>query len=106
MGNKYKAVILSIGFVMISFVGCSNNKVRKAFKGELTPVEANKVATEYCQSCHVHKTFEPNDHVISVSKLYSQEEFIRAKECRQCHTLDIDFWNREEQGTHYPAEIK
>jgi len=91
---------------MITFASCSKNKVRLAFRGKLPAVEGNKVVTEYCQNCHSHKSFEPNEHVISVSKLYSQEELIRAKECRQCHSLDVDFWGREEQRTHYPANVK
>ncbi|MFH1994919.1 MAG: hypothetical protein ABIJ24_04405 [Nitrospinota bacterium] len=106
MGSNRKIVIIGLGLIMITFASCSKNKVLLAFRGKLSAVEGNKVVTEYCQNCHTHKAFEPNDHVISVSKLYSQEEYARAKECRQCHTLDVDFWNREEQRTHYPADVK
>ena len=60
---------------LVSFSGCSNIEVEKAFKGDFRPGKANKVIGEYCQSCHIHKDFDHTLHVSKVRSLYNRPVF-------------------------------
>ena len=85
-------VFVTQGFLMalflVFFSGCSNIEVEKAFKGDLRPGKANKIIGEYCQSCHIHKDFDPPLHVSKVRDLYNRPVFKRARECRSCHYIE------------------
>ena len=90
---------------LVSFSGCSNIEVEKAFKGELRPGKANKVIGEYCQSCHIHKYFDPPLHVSKVRSLYNRPVFKRARECRSCHYIEKNWMhNQHERKTRMPKD--
>ena len=86
-------VFSGIGFVILS--GCAPIEVEKAFKGDLPPGKANKVIVTYCQSCHIHKTFDPLLHVASVRSLYKRRVFRKSRECRSCHYLEKNWMHNE-----------
>ena len=92
-------------FFLVSFSGCSNIEVEKAFKGDLRPGKANKVIGEYCQSCHIHKDFDPPLHVSKVRSLYNRPVFKRARECRSCHYIEKNWMhNQHERKTRMPKD--
>ena len=85
--------------------GCTQMEVEKAFKGDLRPGKANKVIGDYCQSCHIHKDFDPPLHVSNVRSLYKSRVFRRARECRSCHYIEKDWMhNQHERKTRMPAD--
>ncbi|MBC8285704.1 MAG: hypothetical protein H8E32_17960 [Nitrospinae bacterium] len=92
-------------FLLAILVGCSSIEVEQAFKGDLRPGKANKVIGEYCQSCHIHKDFDPQLHVSKVRSLYKRPVFRKARECRSCHYIEKDWMhNQHERKTRMPAD--
>ena len=89
----------------VSLSGCSTIEVEKAFEGDLRPGQANRVIGEYCQSCHIHKDFDPPLHVSKVRSLYNRPVFKRARECRSCHYIEKNWMhNQHERKTRMPDD--
>ena len=93
--------------LLITFLsGCTNVEVEKAFNGDLRPGKANKIIGEYCQSCHIHKDFDPPLHVSKVRNLYNRPAFKRARECRSCHYIEKNWMNNQhERKTRMPEDV-
>ena len=90
---------------LVIMAGCSLKDVEKAFNGDLRPGKANKVIGEYCQSCHIHKDFDPVLHVSSVRSLYKRPIFRKARECRTCHYIEKQWmYNQHGRKTRMPAD--
>jgi hypothetical protein len=93
------------GMLLSLLIGCSNLEVEQAFNGEFRPGKANKIIGEYCQSCHIHKGFDPPLHVLKVRSLYKSRVFIKARECRSCHYIEKDWMhNQHERKTRMPGD--
>ena len=91
--------------IFASFSGCSTIEVEKAFEGDLRPGKANRIIGEYCQSCHIHKDFDPPLHVSKVRSLYNRPVFKRARECRSCHYIEKNWMhNQHERKTRMPED--
>ena len=89
----------------MAFSGCSHGEVEKAFEGDLSPGKANRVIGEYCQSCHIHKDFDPPLHVSTVRDLYIRPVFKRARECRSCHYIEKNWMtDQHERKTRMPDD--
>ena len=96
-------VFSGIGFAILS--GCAPMEVEKAFRGGLRPGKANKIIGNYCQSCHIHKDFDPLFHVANVRKLYKRRVFRKSRECRSCHYIEKDWMhNQHERKTRMPDD--
>ena len=96
-------IFSGIGFVILS--GCSHIEVEKAFKGDLPPGKANKVIGSYCQSCHIHKAFDPLRHVTNVRSLYKRRVFRKSRECRSCHYIEKNWMhNQHKRKTRMPDD--
>ena len=96
-------VFSGIGFAILS--GCAPMEVEKAFRGDLKPGKANKVIGNYCQSCHIHKGFDPLLHVASVRSLYKRRVFRKSRECRSCHYLEKNWMhNQHKRKTRMPDD--
>ena len=96
-------VFSGIGFAILS--GCTSMEVEKAFRGDLPPGKANKVIGNYCQSCHIHKAFDPLLHVANVRSLYKRRVFRKSRECRSCHYIEKDWmFNQHERKTRMPDD--
>ena len=92
-----------IGFAILS--GCAPMELEKAFKGDLPPGKANKIIGTYCQSCHIHKGFDPLLHVASVRSLYKRRVFRKSRECRSCHYLEKNWMhNQHKRKTRMPGD--
>jgi len=96
-------VFSGIGFAVFS--GCAPVELDKAFRGDLPPGKANKLIGNYCQSCHIHKNFDPLLHVASVRKLYKRRVFRKSRECRSCHYIEKNWMhNQHERKTRMPGD--
>jgi hypothetical protein len=92
-------------FFIALFSGCTSIEVEKAFEGDLRPGKANKIIGQYCQSCHIHKDFDPPLHVSKVKALYNRQAFRRARECRSCHYIEKNWMtNQHERKTRMPED--
>ena len=96
-------VFSGIGFAIFS--GCSPMELDKAFRGDLPPGKANKIIGNYCQSCHIHKAFDPLRHVANVRSLYKRIVFRKARECRSCHYIEKNWMhNQHKRRTRMPDD--
>ncbi len=85
--------------------GCADRQLENAFHGDYSVEKNNKIINEYCKSCHIHKNFEPDDHIASMREAYRRPFFKRARQCRSCHYLEKDWVrNRYDRKTRYPAK--
>ena len=92
-----------LGVTILS--GCTYIEVEKDFKGNLRPGKANKIIGNYCQSCHIHKAFDPLLHVANVRSLYKRRIFRKSRECRTCHYIEKNWMhNQHERKTRMPHD--
>ena len=91
--------------ILVSLSGCQKSMIDKALGGELSAEESNEVITEYCQSCHLHRTFDPVSHTSRVNQLYDREPYTTATECRLCHLVNADTWGMKRRKTLWPAQV-
>ena len=97
------SVFSGIGFAILS--GCAPMEVDRAFRGDLPAGKANKVIGNYCQSCHIHKAFDPLRHVANVRSLYKRRVFRKARECRTCHYIEKNWMhNQHKRKTRMPDD--
>ncbi|MFT4579449.1 MAG: hypothetical protein ACI9UO_002290 [Nitrospinales bacterium] len=103
---RFKRSQILAGMLLALLTGCSNVEVEQAFKGEFRAGKANKIIGEYCQSCHIHKDFDPPLHVSKVRSLYKRPVFRKARECRSCHYIEKDWMhNQHERKTRMPGDV-
>ncbi len=69
------------------YAGCEKEPLKEAFKGNYSIGRNNKIINEYCQSCHVHAIFVPDNHINKMNGLYTKRLFQTTNECRTCHYL-------------------
>ena len=93
--------------VLIGIIAsCSTPFLEKAFEGEFSGVENNRIIFEYCQSCHVHKELIPSTHVAEKNDLYRSRMFRETKECRTCHYITENFFGDIVRKTIRPRRGK
>jgi hypothetical protein len=86
-------------------VGCYTQKIEDAFGEDYAAADSNKVISNYCRSCHLHRDFDPTGHVEEKSLLYKRKVFRYATECRTCHYLEKQFTlNDFTRKTRRPVE--
>jgi len=81
---------------------CASSQVEKAFGGSLPRADAQKIIIEYCQSCHLHKSFDAEKHLAAVRPKYNSEPHKTAEVCQTCHSYTTDFWGDEFRATYFP----
>lgn len=93
--------------LLLASWGCYTLDVERAFDGKFKNKENNRIINEYCQSCHIHRDFDPRDHVESMQKLYRRVIFRTTKECRVCHYIEkIMARNEFIRRTRRPREVR
>lgn len=99
-------IVAGLLFGAVLFLaGCADRPVENAFQGEFSSEKNNKVINEYCKACHIHKNFEPESHMASVSKSYKRTYFRRANECRACHYIEKNWvTNNYHRKTRSPMQ--
>lgn len=90
VARSYRVIFCGVILATLIFftTGCADRRIENAFHGKFASTENNKVINEYCKSCHIHKTFDPTDHIQAVRSNYKRPYFRRARECRACHYLE------------------
>lgn len=91
--------------LLVSLVSCQKPLLDKALRGDFAPVKNNEIITEYCQSCHIHRTFDPIPHTARVQALYDRAPYTAATECRTCHLVRKDTWGMRLRKTLWPALV-
>ncbi|MCZ6876018.1 MAG: hypothetical protein O7G88_21220 [bacterium] len=94
----------SIG-ILLSLLACRPDILELALGGRLAPEENNEVITEYCQSCHIHRAFDPKQHTPRVGALYDRAPYSTTIECRVCHLVREDTWGMKRRKTLWPSQI-
>lgn len=103
-GNKVCFLIL-MGLLIILLSGCAERRIEDAFDGNFKPSKNNFIINEYCKSCHIHKNFDPADHVRSVRADYKRPYFRRARQCRACHYIEKNWvTNNYHRKTRNPRQ--
>jgi hypothetical protein len=91
--------------VLMMGIGCADRQIDNAFEGEFDTVKGNKIITEYCQSCHIHKNFDPDSHIPEAQEKYRRPYFRRTSQCRSCHYVKRDWvHNKIERNTRFPRD--
>ena len=98
--------LVFLGFLLILGAGCSNLELPKAFDGEFSAVKNNKLIYTYCTTCHNHKEFNAEQHVLKVRKKYKRRVFSSTSECRTCHYLE-KVWDKDHsfRKTRRPKQV-
>ena len=84
---------------------CIPEPLDLALKGQLPDDEGNTVITAYCQTCHIHRTFEAADHAPRMQALYDREPYTAATQCRACHLVGENTWGMRSRKTVFPADV-
>jgi|TARA_B100000959_G_C14801057_1_gene549760 hypothetical protein len=87
-------LVRSAGFLMIVFIfgaGCSDLDLDRAFEGAFPSSKNNKIINGYCASCHIHRDFDPQKHLVGVRSDYKSQFFRTARECRACHYIEKEW---------------
>ena len=84
---------------------CIPEPLDLALKGRLPENESNTVITTYCQTCHIHRTFEAADHAPRMQALYDREPYTAATQCRACHLVGENTWGMKSRKTLFPADV-
>jgi hypothetical protein len=95
-----------IGCCSLSLTACRPNLLQEALKGKLRPEEKNnEVITRYCQSCHIHRAFEPVGHIPRMQALYDSPPYTTTTQCRTCHLVRKNTWGVHRRKTVWPADV-
>ncbi|MDH5477007.1 MAG: hypothetical protein OEY50_01620 [Nitrospinota bacterium] len=82
--------------------GCATTEVDKAFRGDMDSFKEAMVIVDYCQSCHVHRTFNPSTHLVQKPAQYEKPPFSDASDCKTCHEIKRNIWRDVIKVTHFP----
>ena len=96
-------LLLTVPLILLT--SCIPEPLDLALKGKLPEDESNTVVTDYCQTCHIHRTFEAVDHAPRMQALYDREPYIAALQCRTCHLVGENTWGMKSRKTIFPADV-
>ncbi len=96
---------LAICLLLVS--ACQQKPIERAVRGSLAPVEENVVVTSYCQSCHLHASFQEAPHVEKQQLRYDEKSPLRAaSQCLACHLVRPEtFFKKEQRSTTFPHGV-
>jgi hypothetical protein len=97
--------LLCVIWTLLSLTACQPRPLEDALQGRLSPEESNTIITEYCQSCHIHRAFDPLNHTERVQSLYDRPPYNATGECRTCHLVHKDTWGVRLRKTVWPAQV-
>ena len=103
---KYIYVILFLLFTLVLATGCITSQLTSAFEGGFDGKKNNKVISEYCTSCHIHKEFFAEGHVEKIRSKYKRKLFRKAQECRVCPYIEKE-WSYDHvfRKTRRPGQV-
>jgi hypothetical protein len=101
---RHASLLLFIS-VLLNLSACRPQPLVDALNGRFPPEDNNRVITEYCQSCHIHRAFDDLSHVPQVQTLYDRSPYTEATQCRNCHLVHKNTWGARRRKTIWPAEV-
>jgi len=90
---------------LLSLTGCQQDILNQALQGKLPPEKSNEIIVAYCQSCHIHRTFDPGTHTPRMHALYDRQPYTTTTQCRTCHLVGEDTWGMKRRKTLWPAQV-
>ncbi len=91
--------------LLLGFTACQKTELDRALRGEFELAESNDIITEYCQSCHIHRAFDAQNHLARIHDLYDREPYTTTTECRRCHLVRENTWGMKRRKTLWPAQV-
>ena len=93
---------LAVCLLLVS--ACQRKPIERAVRGSLPKAEENVVVTSYCQSCHLHASFQADPHVGKQQLRYDEKSPLRAAtRCLACHLVRPEtFFKEELRSTKFP----
>ncbi|MEE8110829.1 MAG: hypothetical protein V3T44_07350 [bacterium] len=88
----------------LGLASCTKGPLKQALQGKFLASENNRIISSYCQSCHVHRNFAPENHMVAVKQRYTVRKFREAEECRDCHGVKFRFFQTEHRSTLHPPD--
>ena len=101
--HLYQFVYLVVA--LLSLTACKPDPLTKALRGEPSPAESNQIIAAYCQSCHIHRALNPSEHLTHIRPLYDRAPYTATTQCRACHMVSEDTWNRKHRKTIFPSDV-
>ena len=102
---KHIYVVLFLFFTLVLVAGCLKSELPIAFEGGFDEKKNNKVISEYCTSCHIHKDFSSEVHIKNMRLKYKSKLFRRTRECRTCHYIEKEWsYNHYFRKTRRPSQ--
>ena len=102
---KYIYVVIFLLFTLVLATGCIKSELPSAFEGGFDGKKNNKVISEYCTSCHIHKKFSSEEHVQKIRLKYKRKLFRKAQEYRVCHYIEREWsYNHIFRKTRRPGQ--
>ncbi|MBI2880003.1 MAG: hypothetical protein HYY21_00340 [Candidatus Tectomicrobia bacterium] len=98
------AVAAAAVALVFGVASCARDPLKQAFEGRFLASENNRIITNYCQSCHVHRNLVPDRHLAEVKSRYTDRRFRTAEECRECHGVNFKFFGPEHRRTLHPPD--
>src|SRR6266446_4811283 len=97
--------LICIIVTLLNLTACKLAPLGSALKGEFEPNVNNLVIVGYCQSCHIHRTLNPSEHLTRVRTLYDRVPYTTTTQCRACHLVSEDTWNMKHRKTIFPTAV-
>ena len=102
---KHIYVVLFLLFTLVLAPGCFKPELPSAFEGGFDGKKNNKVISEYCTSCHIHKNFPSESHIQNMRLKYKSKLFRKTRECRTCHYIEKEWsYNHYFRKTRRPSQ--
>ena len=95
---------MALAVCLLLVTACQQKPIERAVRGSLPQAEENVVVTAYCQSCHLHASFQEAPHVRKQQLRYGEKSPLRAAtRCLACHLVRPEtFFKQEVRATTFP----
>ncbi len=99
--------LMALAVCLLLVSACQQKPIERAVRGSLAPAEENVVVTSYCQSCHLHASFQEAPHVEKQRLRYDEKSPLRAAgQCLACHLVRPEtFFKKEQRSTAFPHGV-
>lgn len=90
--------------IVLGLASCKKDPLEQALSGKFLASENNRVISNYCRSCHVHRDFAAANHMAGVRPRYTVRKYREAEECRDCHGVKSGFFGPAHRRTLHPPD--
>ena len=93
---------VAVAASLFAVASCTRDPLKEALAGKYLATENNRIISNYCQTCHVHRNFALETHVGAMKREYSVRTLREAEECRDCHNVNFNFFWPDHRNTLFP----